>query len=238
MTANRKATLARLRAEIGRIARPVREEAMGAFRPAALSGCEAVFQRGRLYEIAPATPADAAAPGFALACAAGAALDKPVIWCAQGHEMAETGRPYGPGLASLGLDPGDLILAEVRRAEDVLWAVEEAARSAAVGAVIGVVRRLDFTPSRRLAMAAATGRAPVFLIRPGGFEGASAAFARWRAGSVPALTDPLDAKGWDQVRWRLDLTHGQTMPPQSWLTVVGQQAVAPPSRRNVARRAG
>ena len=65
---------------------------------------------------------------------------KSVIWIAEDMALAESGTPYGPGLDAFGLAPERLLTVSVARPRDLLWAMEEALRCRAVGAVIGEVR--------------------------------------------------------------------------------------------------
>ncbi|HEY0418573.1 MAG TPA: hypothetical protein VGC80_03550 [Acetobacteraceae bacterium] len=122
--------------------------------------------RGALHEIyAPAVADVAAASGFAVALAYRAAGGRPVAWVRQDFADVETGRPYGPGLVELGLDPHRLLLVQARDAAGVLRAGAEAIRCPALGAVLmepwGEPKALDLTATRRLSLAPA-GRASPF----------------------------------------------------------------------------
>ena len=115
------------------------------------------------------------------------------------------GRLYGPGWQDLGLEPADLLLLSARRDRDVSWAMEEGLRSAGLAAVLGEVESLDFTLSRRLALAARESLTPALLLRRDGLGPASAAFSRWRVAALPGRADPFDAAAPGLPRWRLDL---------------------------------
>ena len=78
------------------------------------------------------------------------------------------GRLYGPGWRDLGLEPADLLLLSARRDRDVAWAMEEGLRSASLAGVLGEVESLDFTLSRRLALAARESLTPALLLRRDG----------------------------------------------------------------------
>ena len=116
------------------------------------------------------------------------------------------GRLYGPGWRDLGLEPADLLLLSARRDRDVAWAMEEGLRSTSLAAVLGEVESLDFTLSRRLALAARESLTPALLLRRDGLGPASAAFSRWRVASLPPdRGDPFDAAAPGLPRWRLEL---------------------------------
>ena len=147
---------------------------------------------GMLHEVAAEEADIAAATGFVLALAAGnrsiprptpsRLSDPPVIWIAEDMAFIESGAPYGPGLDEFGLIPERLITVNVAKSRDVVWAMEEALRCRAVGAVIGEVRgqaRLDLVMTRRLSLAAAQGRGVGFLLRAGTALGPSAVATRW-----------------------------------------------------------
>src|SRR5262249_2884336 len=96
--------------------------------------------RAALHEIAPAGgSARAAAKGFALVLAA-RAPPRTVLWIAEDMGLVENGTPYGPGLDEFDLAPERLVTLAAAKPRDVLWAMEEAVRCRAVGAVVGEIR--------------------------------------------------------------------------------------------------
>ena len=88
----------------------------------------------------------------------------------------------------------DLIHVEARDARAALWAMEEGLRCAALGAVIGELwgdpASLDFTATRRLAVAAERSGVACWLVRLGGSANLSGARMRWRVASAPSLAYP------------------------------------------------
>ena len=129
--------------------------------------------RGALHEIAAASEAHlAAATGFALGLAAHEQAR--VVWIAEDMALAESGAPYGPGLDAFGLAPERLLTVAAARPRDLLWAMEEALRCRAVGAVIGELRdsAINTVALRRLSLAAARKRrARVAVARVAGGRG-------------------------------------------------------------------
>ena len=115
------------------------------------------------------------------------------------------GRLYGPGWRDLGLEPADLLLLSARRDRDVAWAMEEGLRSASLAAVLGEVESLDFTLSRRLALAARESLTPALLLRRDGLGPASAAFSRWRVATAAGRAAPFDETAPGLPRWHLEL---------------------------------
>jgi protein ImuA len=159
---------------------------------------------GALHEIAAARETEiAAACGFALALAArsrrearngsqDAGTGAAVVWIAEDLSLAENGAPYGPGLDEAGIAPERLIMVTAPRAHDVLWAMEEALRCRAVGAVIGEIRArgVDVVATRRLSLAAAAGNTLALLLRTAPDEEPSAAATRWIVGAAPSAPSP------------------------------------------------
>ena len=141
--------------------------------------------RGALHEISAAGEAHlAAATGFALGVAASRAR---LVWIAEDMALAESGAPYGPGLEVFGLLPERLLTVAAAKSRDLLWAMEEALRCRAVGAVIGELRHgaIDPVAVRRLSLAAAQGGALALLLRAAPPRDASTAATRWIVGAAP-----------------------------------------------------
>jgi protein ImuA len=159
---------------------------------------------GALHEIAAARETEtAAASGFALALAArsrrearggsqDAGTGAAVVWIAEDLSLAENGAPYGPGLDEAGIAPERLLMVTAARGREVLWAMEEALRCRAVGAVIGEIRArgVDVVATRRLSLAAAAGNTLALLLRTAPDEEPSAAATRWIVGAAPSSPSP------------------------------------------------
>ena len=118
--------------------------------------------------------------------------------------ILESGRVYPPGLPAQ-----DLIHVEARDARDALWAMEEGIRCAALSAVIGEIwgdpRALDFTATRRLAVASERSAWPCWLVRLGGTRELSGARMRWRIASAPSLLNDLDPRAPGAPAWDAEL---------------------------------
>jgi protein ImuA len=192
---------------------------------------------GALHELGGGQAQDGAATHFAalLAGRAASAGRRPVLW------IAGEGDLYAPGLAACGLPPERLLLAHARRRADALWAMEEAARSGALAAVVGEVEGADLTAGRRLQLAAeAGGTLTILLVRRSGAGLAtpSAATTRWRVAAAPGGLAP-GAPGVGEARWRLELLRCRGGRPGSWLVAAAGGRVevvepAAPERRGGA----
>ena len=199
---------------------------------------------GGLHEVVGG--ADGAAAGFCAVvlgrlCANGENGGRGVaLWCL-GPALSEAGGLYGPGLAAYGLDPDRLVVARSHRETEVLWAMEEGLRCVRLATVLGEVRALNLTASRRLQLAAEATRTTAFLLRRGSAgAGPTAALTRWRLSSVASVSG-------HRVRWRAELMRCRGGRCGEWtiewndetgdLTVVSglRDGPAVPRRAGVAR---
>jgi len=134
------------------------------------------------------------------------------------YGFRQYGRPHGHGLKALGLDPARVIVVETAHRRDTLWAIEEALRSGAPKAVMGLIDTLDLKSSQRLHFAAAESGLPLFLLRPAASsvcKDASAASTRWRVGTAEAARDRFGLV--TRPRWRLTLERARNGRPGEWV---------------------
>lgn len=168
-----------------------------------------------LCELFSAHPRDGGWAGFLLAQADRA---KPLLWVQDRMAVLESGRVYPPGLGSR-----DLIHIEARDARDALWAMEEGLRCRALSCVIGELwgdpRALDFTATRRLAVASERNAVPCWLVRLNASANLSGARMRWRIGSAPSLLNELDARAPGLPAWDAELFRARGSRPGRWSIV-------------------
>lgn len=144
-----------------------------------------------------------------------------VAWIAPRRAQRES--LYGPGLLPFGLDPAALLVVRIpgsghTGAARALWAMEEALRSPAVGAVCAEIDALDLTASRRLQLAAEAGGALGLLLRDAARSAAPpiASVTRWRIAAAPSAPAwPAALPG--AVRWRVELLRARGGSPHHWL---------------------
>jgi protein ImuA len=165
-----------------------------------------------LSELFATHPRDGGWVGFLLA-----QLDtaKPLLWVQDRMAILESGRIHPPGLPTQ-----DLIHVEARDAKDALWAMEEGVRCSCLSAVIGEIwgepRVLDFTATRRLAVASERSGTPCWLVRLGGSANLSGARMRWRIASAPSLLNTLDERAPGLPAWDAELFRARGMSPGRW----------------------
>ncbi|MEM1386171.1 MAG: hypothetical protein AAF748_02650 [Pseudomonadota bacterium] len=147
-----------------------------------------------------------------LAALIAAAVEGPVFWIAPSWS---TDRLNPEALVPL-FDPGRLIFVEPKRAEDLLWCLEEVLRSGAVPlAVADLPEPPGLTPVRRLHLAAETGAGeapggPLALLLTPGEGGAPGVETRWQISSAHRASGPpcwalhrLRARHAKEQSWRL-----------------------------------
>jgi len=114
------------------------------------------------------------------------------------------GRLYGHGLNALGLDPGRVLLVETQDDAQALWAIEEALRSGAPAAVVGMTATaIDLKSSQRLNLAAGDSGRLLLLVQPEQLAGLNVAMTRWRIGALTAAKDRFGLIA--RWRWQLSL---------------------------------
>jgi protein ImuA len=113
-----------------------------------------------------------------------------------------------------------IIMVDLSRAADVLWAMEDGLRCRSLSAVIGEVwgdpPALDFTATKRLAMRAEAADVSCWLIRRAASPDLSAARDRWRIASLPSAPHPYDPQAPGAARWSLDLFRSRQAKPGQW----------------------
>ena len=187
--------------------------------PLGIAGIDAALggglARGALHEIAAVSEAHlAAATGFALGLTARKRAR--LCWIAEDMALAESGTLYGGGLDAFALSPERLLTVAAARPRDLLWAMEEALRCRAMGAVIGEWRHgaIDAVAVRRLSLAAAESGALAFVLRAAPTDDASTAATRWIVGGAPSAAT---AHGLGPPRFAAHIIRNRRGPLGAWI---------------------
>jgi protein ImuA len=166
-----------------------------------------------LSEVFAGHPRDGGCIGFVLGQVD---TTRPLLWVQERMAILESGRVHPPGLHA-----SNLIHVEARDARDTLWAMEEGLKCSALAAVIGEIwgdpKALDFTATRRLAVASERSGVPAFLVRLGGHASLSGARMRWRIESAPSAVNDLDPRAPGTATWNAELFRARGMPPGKWI---------------------
>ncbi len=156
--------------------------------------------RAALHEVYADSALDSAsAAAFALLLAVRGSQAKPIFWVREKASARLGARPYGHGLAELGIDPASLLLIDAPDTIAALRAGADITRCGAVDAaiieIVGKAPALDLTASRRLALVAGQAGVMTLLLRIGAEPVPSAAHTRWRVASAPSTPLPANAPG-------------------------------------------
>lgn len=171
-----------------------------------------VFPTSAIHEfLSPTLAASAASTGFITAITSALMQNgKPAIWVSTRRTV------FSPALKIFGIDPDRVVFIDVAREKEALWTIEEALKCDSLCAVVGEIKELDFTQSRRLQLAVERSKVTGFInrlyprnIRP------TACVARWQVQPVNSrLPEGLPGVGFP--RWQIDLLKIRNGRPGSW----------------------
>lgn len=121
---------------------------------------------------------------------------------------------FPPALHSFGISPDKIIFVDLQKERDLLWAMEEALKCNGLAAVVGEIKELSFTASRRLQLAVEQSRVTGFILRAKA-NNTTACVTRWNITSLPSeLNDDLPGVGFP--RWSIQLLKVRNGKPGSW----------------------
>lgn len=141
-----------------------------------------------------------------------------LLWVQEERAIKQQGRPFIHGLPpSL---RHSIIHVTAASAKDALWAMEEGLRCPSLLGVIGEITgdpaALDFTASRRLAVACERHGVPAFLIRFNGTPNLSGARERWRVHSAPSYQNHWNSKAAGTAVLSAQLFRSRSVAPGAW----------------------
>jgi len=180
-------------------------------KPLNLSFPNQTFPLGAIHEFHCTIPEDAAATtGFIAGLLSGLMHNGSIVlWI-------HTSLIFPSALSSFGIQPDRIIFINPAKDKDVLYIMEQALKCSDLAAVVGEVRQLDFTASRRLQLAVEQSCVTGFIIcRNAAKAGITASVARWRITSLPGIiTD--DSPGIGHPRWKAELLKIRNGKPGAW----------------------
>lgn len=216
MQTNQKEKIDLLRKEIlclqGLGVKPGHEQPRVALGPILKNMPGGVFPTGAIHEfISPTLAASAATTGFIAALLNTLMKHNPCcIWVSLYRKV------FPPGLKMFGVDPNRVIFIDAANEKEALWTIEEALKCKAVGAVVGEIKELDFTRSRRLQLAVENSRVTGFINRlsPHKIQ-STACVARWQIKPISSQAkDGLPGTG--LPRWQVELLKIRSGRPGIW----------------------
>lgn len=126
---------------------------------------------------------------------------------------------FPPALSNFGLQPDRFIFIDLKNEREVLWVMDEALKCGALSTVVGELRDLSFTESRRLQLAVEQSQVTGFIIRNDSSKlSASACVSRWRLTSLPS-EEFRDLPGIGFPKWKVELLRIRNGKPGAWEVV-------------------
>lgn len=174
-----------------------------------------VFPQGVLHELLASGAEDVAATyGFVSGILSSLMSDSgTVLWISSSRIL------FPPGLNYFGINPDRIIFIDLLKEKDVLWAMEEALKCEGLNAVVGELKDLDFTTSRRLQLAVEASRVTGFIIRKNTQTAhTTACLTRWRIKSLTSFIDG-NMPGVGFPVWNIELLKVRNGKPGSWQLV-------------------
>nr|WP_295932994.1 Error-prone repair protein ImuA [uncultured Dyadobacter sp.] len=171
-----------------------------------------VFPTGAIHEFISRQPEESAATSGFMAALAGRLMrtEGMCAWIGVRRNV------FPLGLSPFGLCPDRIIFIDLKRERDLLWAVEEALKCDAFAAVVGQIKELNLTESRRLQLAVEESRVTGLIHRDNPrISSAVASVCRWQIKPVPA--QPSDGSpGVGYARWDVTLAKVRNGEPGNW----------------------
>ena len=170
------------------------------------------FPLGAIHEFISAGPEDAAATGGFVSGILSSLMKKgsASIWISASRTI------FPPALKSFGIAPDKIIFIDLKKENQMLWAMEEALKCDGLSAVIGEINELSFTASRRLQLVVEQSQVTGFILRnnPRSIN-TTACVTRWKITSLPSeLAEAIPGVGFP--RWNVDLLKIRNGKPGNW----------------------
>lgn len=172
----------------------------------------AVFPTGAVHEFLSNVVEHAAATGGFVAALLSPLMKQggACLWISSSRTL------FPPALTSFGVEPDQVVFVDLKREKDVLWAMEEALKCEGLAAVIGEIKDISLTASRRLQLAVEQSRVTGFILRHQPRDlNPIACVARWRI--TPLASKPDNGMpGVGFPRWNVELIRIRNGQPGSW----------------------
>lgn len=119
-------------------------------------------------------------------------------------------------LKQFGIDPGRIIFVDLFKPKDALWAIEEGLKCKSLSAVVGEIKELGFTESRRLQLAVEQSQVTGFIHRyQPRSENTVACVTRWKISPVSSVIED-GMPGLGHPRWDVRLLKVRNGRPGAW----------------------
>lgn len=123
---------------------------------------------------------------------------------------------FPPALKAFGIEPERVIFIDLNREKDILWSIEEALKCDLLAAVVGELKELSFTQSRRLQLAVEQSHVTGFIHRyQPKAENVVACVTRWKISPLTSRSEE-GMPGVGVPRWQVQLVKSRNGLPGSW----------------------
>lgn len=187
---------------------------------------QATFPLGSIHEFLAMGPEDAASTAGFVGGILSSLMQNhgTVIWVSANRTI------FPPALQAWGIAPHKVIFIDLKKEKEILWVMEEALKCGGLSAVIGEMRELSFTASRRLQLAVEQSKVTGFVLREQPRSvAATACVSRWKITSLPSeLLGNMPGVGFS--RWNVELLKVRNGKPGSWQIEFGANGFRQVSR--------
>lgn len=171
-----------------------------------------VFPRAAIHEFLSAGKEQAAATGGFIAGILSGLLNKngACVWISACRTL------FPPALKAFSIEPERIIFVDLQKEKDVLWVFEEALKCDALSAVVGEVKDISFTATRRLQLTVEQSHVTGFVLRHE-YKNlqSNACVSRWAvAPLISQLEDGIPGVG--PARWHVQLQKIRNGKPRAW----------------------
>ena len=182
------------------------------FKPLEQAFPNAIFPAGVVHEFLSSAPEDAAATSGFVAALFGRLIQRSgtCLWISSSRML------FPPALEAFGIEPHKIIFIDVKKEMDALWVMEEALKCERLTAVVGEIKEVNLTASRRLQLAVEQSKVTGFILRhqPSSLN-PIASVSRWKITSLSShLEDGMPGVGFP--RWNVELLKVRNGKPGSW----------------------
>jgi protein ImuA len=170
------------------------------------------FPTGAVHEFISANTEDAAASSGFIAGLLSSLLTNTgaVLWISSSRKL------FPPALKNFGIHPDHFIFIDLQKERDVLWTMDEALKCGALSAVVGEMKEISFTNSRRLQLAVEQSGVTGFVLHNKFHSpNTTACVSRWKI-------TPMPSEAFDEMpgicfpKWRVELMRIKNGKPGAW----------------------
>lgn len=182
------------------------------FRPIERAFPGARFPTGAIHEFLNMNAEETAASSGFIGALIGKIMKRPgaCLWIGSSQNI------FPPALQLFDIDPHRIIFANLEKERNILWAIEEALKCERLTAVVGEIRDINLTASRRLQLAVEQSKVTGFILRnQPSVLNPLACVARWKISPLASeLDDEMPGVGFP--RWNVELLRVRNGSPGIW----------------------